>query len=100
MSKAGETQHVRSPGPSTLTIDMGNRPVRARHAHESGINSFEAACTGCGEDHSMVTICFSLDSIAPPTRAIYLSLTADQARDYAAAILDVANQLDAGAQLQ
>ncbi|KQX19358.1 MULTISPECIES: hypothetical protein [unclassified Sphingomonas] len=96
MIRAGETTHVGAPGPSSLTIQLGDRQVRARHAHESGINSFEADCAGCGEHHAIVTICFSLDSIAPPTRAIYLSLTPDQARDYAASLLAVANEMDGG----
>lgn len=96
MSPPVETERLRPPGPSTLTIDVGNRQVRAHHAHESAINLFEGDCGGCGEHHAMVTICFSLDSIAPPTRSIYLSFTAEQARNYAAALIDVANQLDGG----
>ncbi|MBO9380291.1 hypothetical protein GG804_26350 [Sphingomonas histidinilytica] len=96
MSLPVETEHHRAPGPSTLTINLGDRQIRARHAHESGINLFEGDCGGCGEHHAMVTICFSLDSIAPPTRSIYLSFSAEQARNYAAALIDVANQLDGG----
>lgn len=93
-------QHISAPGPATLTIQLGDRPVRARHAHESGINTFEAECTGCGEHHALVTVCFSIDSIAPPTRAMYLSLTPAQAREYAAMLIDVADQLDGGATVQ
>ncbi|MFZ5704937.1 MAG: hypothetical protein ACOY5R_06680 [Pseudomonadota bacterium] len=94
------TKKVSSPGPSSLTIELGDRQVRARHCHESGINTFTSDCAGCGDSHHVITITFSIDTTAPPTRAMYLSLTPDQARDYAAALLDVAGQVDSGKTVQ
>ena len=94
------TKNVPAHAPSSLEITLGNRMVRARHVHESGINTFSAECSGCGDSHDVLTICFAIDKSAPPARALYLSLKPDQAREYAAMLLDVAQQLDGGRVLQ
>ncbi len=96
MSRHCGPEQISAPGPSSLTIELGDRQVRARHAHESVISTFGSDCDGCGKHHEIVTVCFSIDSIAPPTRAIYLSFTPAQARDYAAMLIDAANQVDGG----
>ena len=84
--------------PSSLNLAFGDKHVRCRRVDESSYSKF--VCPDCGPKHGFIVASYRIDPISPPTRGLYVAMTPAHAREVAAALIEMANELDAGNGLQ